>query len=154
MQLYGLLNHRLLNRWLHLLHTCIFCTVTFLFSILMTWAFFLFQRRDIKLQVGTKVNVLGTIVEVLKNLSNTFQKVNHETTPPYLRDQFTTCDRLWVGMKMIDLLLNIFQMSCHACGYFSFFINHYLLTVTFRQGSKLTFSPTRKVLQVPLRSTR
>ena len=57
----------------------------------MTWDFFLFQRRDIKLQIGTKVNVLG-IVEVLKKLSNTLQKVNHETTPPYLRDQFTACD--------------------------------------------------------------
>ena len=60
----------------------------------MTWDFFfLFQRRDIKLQIGTTVNVLG-IAEVLKKLSNTLQKVNHETTPPYLRDQFTTCDHL------------------------------------------------------------
>ena len=25
----------------------------------MTWAFFLFKRRDIKLQIDTKVNVLG-----------------------------------------------------------------------------------------------
>ena len=33
----------------------------------MTWDFFLFQRRDIKLQIDTKVNVLG-IVEVLKKL--------------------------------------------------------------------------------------
>ena len=31
----------------------------------MTWDFFLFQRRDIKLQIDTKVNELG-IVEVLK----------------------------------------------------------------------------------------
>ena len=42
----------------------------------MTWDFFLFQRRDIKLQIDTKVNVLG-IVEVLKKLSNTLKKVNH-----------------------------------------------------------------------------
>ena len=59
----------------------------------MTWDFFLFQRRDIKLQIDTRVNVLG-IVEVLKKLSNTLKKVNHETTPPYLRDQFTTCDHI------------------------------------------------------------
>ena len=40
----------------------------------MTWDFFLFQRRDIKLQIDTKVNELG-IVEVLKKLSNTLKKV-------------------------------------------------------------------------------
>ena len=57
----------------------------------MTWDFVLFQRRYIKQQIDTKVNVLG-IVEVLKKLSNTLKKVNHETTPPYSRDQFTTCD--------------------------------------------------------------
>ena len=33
----------------------------------MTWDFFLFQRRYIKLQIDTKVNVLG-IVEVFKKL--------------------------------------------------------------------------------------
>ena len=34
---------------------------------------FLFQRRDIKLQIDTKVNVLD-IVEILKKLQNTFKK--------------------------------------------------------------------------------
>ena len=38
----------------------------------MTWDFFLFQRRYIKLQIDTKVNVLG-IVEVLKELSNSLK---------------------------------------------------------------------------------
>ena len=39
----------------------------------MTWDFFLFQKRDIiKLQIDTKVNVLG-IEEVLKKLSNTLK---------------------------------------------------------------------------------
>ena len=33
----------------------------------MTWDFFLFQRRYIKLQIDTKVNVLD-IVEVFKKL--------------------------------------------------------------------------------------
>ena len=33
----------------------------------MTWDFVLLQRRDIKQQIDTKVNVLG-IVEVLKKL--------------------------------------------------------------------------------------
>ena len=52
----------------------------------MTWDFFfLFQRRDIKLQIDTKVNALGQ-VEVLKNVKHMWKKVNHETTPPYLRD--------------------------------------------------------------------
>ena len=55
---------------------------------------FLFQRRDIKLQIGTKV-------EVLQKLSNTLQKVNHETTPPYLRDQFTTCDHFSIGLPVL-----------------------------------------------------
>ena len=39
----------------------------------MTWDFFLFQRRDIKLQMDTKVNILG-IIEVLRKLSNTLKK--------------------------------------------------------------------------------
>ena len=52
---------------------------------------FFFQRRDIKLQIDTKVNVIG-LVEVLKKCQTHKKKVNHETTPPYLRDQFTTCN--------------------------------------------------------------
>ena len=38
-----------------------------------------------------KVNVLG-LVEVLQKCQTRDIKVNHETTPPYLRDQFTTCN--------------------------------------------------------------
>ena len=49
----GLLN-RQLNHQLHLVHTCILRTVTFLLYILMTWDFFfLFQRREINLQIDT-----------------------------------------------------------------------------------------------------
>ena len=66
-------------------HTCILSAVTFLLYILMTWDFFLVQRRDIKLQIDTKFNVLG-LVEVLKICQTHEKKVNHETTPPYLRD--------------------------------------------------------------------
>ena len=80
-------------------HTCILCAVTFLLYILMTWDLFSFQRRDIKLQIDTKFNVLG-LVEVLRKCQTHEKKVNHETTPPYLRDQFTTCDH-------IDILNNI-----------------------------------------------
>ena len=87
-------------------HTCIFCTVTFLLGLytIMTWDFFLFQRRDIKLQIeiDTKVNVLG-IMEVLKNCQTHLKKkVNHETTPPYLRDQFTTCDHYSFIVGQLD----------------------------------------------------
>ena len=72
----------------------------------------LFQSRDIKLQIGTKVNVLG-IVEVLKKLSNTLQKVSHETTPPYLRDQFTTCDLMPKGLQSRrGQLIHKFLLSC------------------------------------------
>ena len=70
----------------------------------MTWDFSLFQRRDIKLQIDTKINVLG-IVEVLKKLSNTLKKVNHETAPPYLRDQFTTCNLLHFYSTLLVLLI-------------------------------------------------
>ena len=54
---------------------------------------FLLSRTNgsVYISNAAKVNVLG-IVEVLKKLSNTLEKENHETTPPYLRDQFTTCD--------------------------------------------------------------
>ena len=72
-------------------HTCILCTVTFLLYILMAWNFVLFQRRHIKPKINIKVNVLG-LVEVLQKCQTRDIKVNHETTPPYLRDQFTTCN--------------------------------------------------------------
>ena len=39
----------------------------------MTWAFFLFQRIDIKLQIDTKVNGLG-LVEVLKKIVKHIKK--------------------------------------------------------------------------------
>ena len=40
----------------------------------MTWDFFLFQRRDFKLQIDTKVNVLGIVEVRKKKLLNTLKK--------------------------------------------------------------------------------
>ena len=48
MQLYGLLNHRLLNHRLHLVYTWILCDVTFLLFILMTWDFFHFKEEILR----------------------------------------------------------------------------------------------------------
>ena len=90
-------------------HTFILCTVTFLLYILMIWDFLLFQRRHIKLQIDTKVIVQG-LVKVLQkiNVKHMANKVNTETTPPYLRDQFMTCNPLsilcenrWRSFKLI-----------------------------------------------------
>ena len=56
--------------------------------------------RGIKLQIDTKVNVLGLVeVRYLKYVKHMKKKknVNHETTPPYLRDQFTTCALMGSG---------------------------------------------------------
>ena len=39
------------------------------------------------------------------------------------------CDYKALGIEVIDLRLDIFQM---ACGYFSLFINHYLFPASFR----------------------
>ena len=42
------------------------------------------------------------------------------------------CHAVWckaMGIEVTDLRLDIFQM---ACGYFSFFINHYLFPASFR----------------------
>ena len=66
---------------------------------------FSFQRRDIKLQTDTKVNILG-LVEVLKKCQTHEKKVNHKTTPPYLRDQFTTCDLLHCNIQHIKSFAN------------------------------------------------
>ena len=35
----------------------------------------------------------------LKRCQTHEKEVNHETTPPYLRDQFTTCDHIWIDLK-------------------------------------------------------
>ena len=43
----------------------------------MTWDFFLFQKIDIKLQIDTKVNVLG-LVEVPKNVKHMKKKKKGE----------------------------------------------------------------------------
>ena len=53
----------------------------------MTWDFIYFKEE---LQIDTKVNVLDLVEE--KKCQTHEKRVTHETTQPYLRDQFTTCD--------------------------------------------------------------
>ena len=55
-------------------HTCILCTVTYDRGFGTNW----YQSQCTRLSRS--------------KMSNTWQKVNNETTPPYLRDQFMTCN--------------------------------------------------------------
>ena len=50
-----------------------------------------------------------SLLEVPKNMSNAWKKVNHETTPPYLRDQFKTYDQKVRLPKIISRIKYVFQ---------------------------------------------